>query len=257
MSPFVEGHDKFTPIPVGINCNEHFDALKTTELYFKQKYWRREEVIRTIEESLCFAKNIPCETTEIISNYNAMDPILKFPPVFNKDTTKLMLVNFDESTDPSGTRSFLKEKACNLQSSFQDWKNISFCLDKEKGVSSYISRLSEIYKSNMNLLFWLSPRGGGVDCHRTWEALYLGRIPILQSSELDPLFHDLPVYIVKSYKEINEKRLVEVFIEITEKRKRNVYNFRKLQSSYWEEFILSYSKYNISEKKPGRCWQPA
>jgi len=47
--------------------------------------------------------------------------------------------------------------------------------------------------------FVVSPQGGGVDCHRTWEALCLGCIPIVKTSWLDPLFEGLPVLIVKSW----------------------------------------------------------
>ena len=43
--------------------------------------------------------------------------------------------------------------------------------------------------------FILSPPGAGFDCHRTWEALYLGAIPIVKTSSLDPLYKDLPVVI--------------------------------------------------------------
>ena len=30
--------------------------------------------------------------------------------------------------------------------------------------------------------FALSPEGNGIDCHRTWECLYLGVIPIVKKS---------------------------------------------------------------------------
>ena len=45
--------------------------------------------------------------------------------------------------------------------------------------------------------FVLSPPGVGIDCHRTWEILFFGGIPIVESSSLDSLFDDLPVVIVK------------------------------------------------------------
>jgi hypothetical protein len=57
--------------------------------------------------------------------------------------------------------------------------------------------------------FVASPYGGGYDCHRTWEALALGCIPILHSSSLDPLFEGLPVLIVKKWSDITHKLLEE------------------------------------------------
>jgi len=55
--------------------------------------------------------------------------------------------------------------------------------------------------------FIVSPFGNGYDCHRTWEALILGCIPIIKSSGLDPMFEGLPVMIVKSWADITRERL--------------------------------------------------
>mmetsp|Transcript_19983 Transcript_19983/g.59763 ORF Transcript_19983/g.59763 Transcript_19983/m.59763 type:complete len:395 (+) Transcript_19983:63-1247(+) len=55
--------------------------------------------------------------------------------------------------------------------------------------------------------FGISPRGRGVDCHRTWEMLFFGMIPIVPSSALDPLYHGLPVVIVKTYREVTPANL--------------------------------------------------
>ena len=47
-----------------------------------------------------------------------------------------------------------------------------------------------------------APRGGGLDCHRTWEMLYFGMIPIVKTSSLDSLFSSLPVIILQDWDEI-------------------------------------------------------
>ena len=39
----------------------------------------------------------------------------------------------------------------------------------------YLQKLSRAY-------FCISPEGNGLDCHRTWEALYLGTIPVVTSN---------------------------------------------------------------------------
>ena len=53
-----------------------------------------------------------------------------------------------------------------------------------------------------NSRFVLSPPGNGVDCHRTWEAMYLGAIPIVLE-KFWPFQHlDLPVLIVNDWFEI-------------------------------------------------------
>ena len=50
--------------------------------------------------------------------------------------------------------------------------------------------------------FVASPPGNGLDCIRTWEALYQGVIPIVKRSPLDPLFNRLPVLIVDRWTDL-------------------------------------------------------
>ena len=53
-----------------------------------------------------------------------------------------------------------------------------------------------------NSAFVLSPPGNGADCHRTWEAIYLGAIPIVLKKYW-PFSHvDLPVLVVEDWSEI-------------------------------------------------------
>lgn len=59
-----------------------------------------------------------------------------------------------------------------------------------------------IWQRYANHPFVLSLEGNAVDCHRTWEALYLGSIVITMSSALDSLFADLPVVIIHDWSEI-------------------------------------------------------
>ena len=67
----------------------------------------------------------------------------------------------------------------------------------------------ECWELHGQFAFQVSPHGNGLDCFRTWESLYLGTIPIVKSSSLDPLYEDhrLPVVIVKSWAEITPQNL--------------------------------------------------
>jgi hypothetical protein len=51
--------------------------------------------------------------------------------------------------------------------------------------------------------FVASPPGNGVDCHRTWEALYLRVIPVVKRSSLYDSFPGLPVLAVDDWSEIH------------------------------------------------------
>lgn len=94
----------------------------------------------------------------------------------------------------------------------------------------------QYFKNLLKSHFIISPRGNGLDCHRTWEALYFGAIPVVKSSYIDPLFDDLPVLIIDNWSEINEKKL----IEFLDKTKNKTYHFEKLFFSYWQQKIFKY-----------------
>ena len=51
--------------------------------------------------------------------------------------------------------------------------------------------------------FVISPPGNGVDCHRTWEAIYMGAVPVVLRDRLAAsLAEDMPILCVDSYEEI-------------------------------------------------------
>lgn len=64
----------------------------------------------------------------------------------------------------------------------------------------------EIMKKYSEYRFILSPRGNGLDCHRTWEVFLLGSIVITETSSLDDMYikNNLPVIILKNFNELNE-----------------------------------------------------
>jgi hypothetical protein len=88
--------------------------------------------------------------------------------------------------------------------------------------------------SNMiDYAFVLSPHGNGLDCHRTWEALCLGCIPILKTSGLDPLFEGLPVWIVSAWSDVTQENMSAKINEFKEKD----FRAEKLTLQYWQKLI--------------------
>ncbi len=53
------------------------------------------------------------------------------------------------------------------------------------------------------MMFVVSPFGAGLDCHRTWEALALGCVPILRRSALAPVCSGLPCVFVDDWRQVN------------------------------------------------------
>jgi hypothetical protein len=50
--------------------------------------------------------------------------------------------------------------------------------------------------------FVLSPPGNGADCHRTWEALYMGAVPIVLKKFWPFQEINLPVLIVEDWEDV-------------------------------------------------------
>lgn len=86
-----------------------------------------------------------------------------------------------------------------------------------------------------NSVFVLSPRGNGLDCHRTWEVLLAGSIPVVKTSVLDKIYENLPVMIVKDWKNISIKDFNNYLTNLHTKK----INLDKIYFEYWKELIYS------------------
>ncbi len=56
----------------------------------------------------------------------------------------------------------------------------------------YVMQLAASY-------FCLSPEGKGIDCHRTWEALYVKTIPVVTRSVLAEHYRDFPIVVLDDW----------------------------------------------------------
>lgn len=100
-----------------------------------------------------------------------------------------------------------------------------------------VSRL-ETFRNQCKYAFVASPHGNGLDCHRTWEALCLGCIPVVKTSPIDYLFDELPVLIVKDWSDVTN-----VLLESTVNKFKNTqFNYDKLTLKYWMDKINSANK---------------
>jgi len=136
----------------------------------------------------------------------------------------------------------LKERRARAYSNFHFAMNTRFAVDRHeaiRGVPSdcvdYESELvprRQTWMTQSEYAFVLSPHGNGLDCHRTWEALALGCIPIVKSSPLDTLFRDLPVWIVRDWSEVTREAMME--------RMSTTTTAESLTLHYWVQQIRRY-----------------
>ena len=235
----------FTPIPIGINCYEmakgleniYKDIAPKSSIIYKEFYGY---------DGVRLSCKLPIDLT---GKMHASSQL-------NSSSSKLLLINYNLDTDGTGLRKQIWKYACN-ESNPHNWLSFTDCI--QKGWSIDIKNMSAVYKRNRKYPFWLSPRGNGLDCHRTWEALYLDIIPIVFSSSLDILYTDLPVLIINDWRDINATYLRSVLLEFTSKKLKNQYSWHKLCSFYWSELILSYSKHksrtSTSIRPRNICWR--
>lgn len=115
---------------------------------------------------------------------------------------------------------------------------------KDKPFMIWLPRQSrdDFWKSLNDNAFVICPPGNGLDTHRLWETLALGRIPITTYTGLH-VYKDLPVLQVSDWNTVTEEWLSDRFKEIVngleklEKLENNLYNMDKLSLKYWSDLI--------------------
>lgn len=99
---------------------------------------------------------------------------------------------------------------------------IPFTLESNLSFENYVLNMSK-HK------FVLSPPGNGIDCHRTWESLYLGCIPIVIKDYIYDNWKDLPILQVDDYSNI---KINELFDFLNKK-----FSYEKITIKYWQSLI--------------------
>jgi len=95
--------------------------------------------------------------------------------------------------------------------------------------------VEDFYKNIQRHPYILSPPGAGIDCHRHWESIALGSIPVVLRSQAVELLGDMPCLIVENWAEVTEDRLLR---ELGGLQERFAWpSMQKLDMRYWRERI--------------------
>jgi hypothetical protein len=103
-------------------------------------------------------------------------------------------------------------------------------LDLIANADTFLSR-TQTWERMCEYSFVLSPFGNGYDCHRTWEALCLGAIPIVRAKQFKHLFADLPILNVDEWSDVTPELLQNTIREF----KQKTFNYDKLTLTYWTD----------------------
>jgi len=148
--------------------------------------------------------------------------LLQEPP--NIKETKNIYANFSLDTHPS------RFEVANICEQVNDITNEFSLSHSHINNKSYEKYVENILEHRMVVC----PRGNGIDCHRVWEVLYLGRVPIVKK-ELPMLnFKELPILFIDDWQQIKDASFIE---KEYERIKNN--STRMLDIDYWNNKILS------------------
>jgi hypothetical protein len=111
------------------------------------------------------------------------------------------------------------------------FEHVPYCFSRNNQEIWAKINLESFYKEIASSKFVLSPWGMEFEAIRTWEAIVLGAIPIVEHSFLDPLYKDLPILLIHQWEEINEILLHKKYEELKRKPIEKAYFY------YWQNLI--------------------
>ena len=140
--------------------------------------------------------------------------------------TKLLLLSFSIKNNK------VKRKQC-ADSFINKTYVTNNIVYKVKNFIGDVKEYDRIFFNNMlNHLFIACPEGNGIDTHRFWETLYMGRYPVVLHNRVNNAFSDLPVLILNKWEDFEKEYLM--FLERIKNKK---FSYKKLTQEYWIDRI--------------------
>jgi putative hemolysin len=105
----------------------------------------------------------------------------------------------------------------------------TYCLEQTGVALAEKQVLPEFFRRLASSYFCLSPNGNGIDCYRTWQALYLRTVPIVTRSLLTEQHPELPLIVLDDWSEF---RAIEFSAELYERTWGN-----------WDPAAIGFNRY--------------
>uniref|UniRef100_A0A914P7R9 Exostosin GT47 domain-containing protein n=1 Tax=Panagrolaimus davidi TaxID=227884 RepID=A0A914P7R9_9BILA len=150
---------------------------------------------------------------------------IKLKSFYNRST--LLYLNFTPKTN--------NNRSTVLEYFKQTFKNNELVVINEKPIdwSVYLSNIGDSK-------FVLCPPGNGIDTHRTWESIGMGAIPIVLKTELQPLYDQMSIMVVKDWKEVTEENMKKFASDNVNRFSKDGIPWRpKLWLRYWIKKIMN------------------
>jgi hypothetical protein len=91
----------------------------------------------------------------------------------------------------------------------------------------------EYYRVIVQHSSMICPRGNGLDALKTWEAMLLGRMPIVRTGPLDRMYENLPVLILPTWEDLSEEVVVAAVESFATESSRGTIRTEKLFIPYY------------------------
>lgn len=140
------------------------------------------------------------------------------------ETSKSILMSFRISTNEK------ERQKC--YDTFKEVPSVEIINFKDQDRFAY-GCLHNYYRKVKQHMFTLCPFGNGYDCHRIWQVLYLGAVPIIKRHKTMESFYNLPVWWIDDWNEVLETNIKEKFETI----KSKTYNKEIMFFDYWKRVI--------------------
>jgi hypothetical protein len=177
-----------------------------------------------------FSQNVACKHEKVIPLPIGLENERWFVPVKKKNKMLLKMKNPTKPHNLVYLNASVRTCPAKRTEAYNYFRNCAWCLIKSgKNGSDFDGYLNDIESS----FFIISPEGHGIDCHRTWEALYLNRVPVLLKNDNTKLYEKLPVLLVDSWNDITENYLKQKKQEFESRS----FDIEMLKMSYWKTMI--------------------
>ncbi len=114
----------------------------------------------------------------------------------------------------------------------------SICLIEK----NHLPRMSS-WQRQAECMFVISPEGAGIDCHRTWEAILLGCVPVVKKNKFSTLLNRLPVVMLDDWSQFNSTHMLQQ----VDRLKNEKFDFNPIFLRYWQEKISGNTQFNLPD----------
>lgn len=131
----------------------------------------------------------------------------RFKQVISSNIPKSQILHcdFNISTNPTERRYCLEQTGLSV-------KNYPPCPSADDH-NAFCAATQRAYLEEMAAsLFTVSPKGNGIDCHKTWEAIYMRSIPIVTKSVMSIKFKEMgiPMIVIDDWSNFHELELTQL-----------------------------------------------